>query len=119
MSAVRAQGSTPADRAATNGDREGSELEQLRAEVERLRGLLGPSEESYVKLRMDLLGARDVAIGAAAEVGALKGRCLALEAQVARLTRDHIWFRDNVVRRLRAVQGWTSPKTVAKRILGR
>jgi len=78
-----------------------SEVELLRAEVARLRELLGPSEESYVKLRLDLLGARDAAIGAEAEAGRLKGYCRALEAQVARLDRDQIWFRQQVVMRMK------------------
>ena len=128
MSAARAQESptstsvtsaSSASSAEAGADGDRLELQRLRAEVERLRALVGPSEESYVKLRTDLLGARDAAIGATAEVGALKGRCHALEAQVARLTRDHIWFRDNVVRRLKAVQVWTSPRSAAKKILGR
>jgi predicted nucleic acid-binding Zn-ribbon protein len=78
-----------------------AELEHLRAEVARLRELLGPSEESYVKLRVDLLGARDAAIGAEAEAGRLKGYAKALEAQVARLDRDQIWFRQQVVMRMK------------------
>jgi hypothetical protein len=77
------------------------ELQELRAEVVRLRALLGPSEESYAKLRMDLLAARDAAIGAEAELGNLKGYNAALEAEVVRLQRDFVWFREQVVMRLK------------------
>ena len=85
------------------------EVTALRAEVQRLRDLVGPSEESYVKLRLDVLGARDAAMGAIAETGQLKGRCAALEAQVARLTRDPIWFRDQVLLRLRDARHRATP----------
>jgi predicted nucleic acid-binding Zn-ribbon protein len=84
-----------------SGTQSGTEIAELRAEVARLRELLGPSEESYVKLRLDVLGARDAAIGAEAEAGRLKGYCKALEAQVARLDRDQIWFRQQVVMRMK------------------
>jgi predicted nucleic acid-binding Zn-ribbon protein len=86
-----------------------AELEHLRAEVARLRELVGPSEESYVKLRLDVLGARDAAIGAQAEAGRLKGYCKALEAQVARLDRDQIWFREQVVMRMKNLRHQATP----------
>lgn len=86
-----------------------AELEHLRAEVERLRALVGPSEESYVKLRLDVLGARDAAIGAEAEAGRLKGYCQALEAQIVRLDRDQIWFREQVVMRMKNLRYKATP----------
>lgn len=86
-----------------------AELEHLRSEVARLRALVGPSEESYVKLRLDVLGARDAAIGAEAEAGRLKGYCHALEAQVARLDRDQIWFRQQVVMRMKNLRHSATP----------
>jgi hypothetical protein len=86
------------------------ELDELRAEVERLRALVGPSEEAYVKLRLDLLGAKDVAVGAEAEVGRLRGQVMSLQAEVLRLERDFVWFRHSVLRRLKALAarrpGW-------------
>ena len=90
-------------------DHSSAELEHLRAEVARLRELVGPSEESYVKLRLDVLGARDAAIGAQAEAGRLKGYCKALEAQVARLDRDQIWFREQVVMRMKNLRHQATP----------
>ena len=81
------------------------ELVHLRAEVARLRELLGPDEASYVKLRLDVLGARDAAIGAEAEAGRLKAYCQALEAQMVRMQRDHEWLRDRVIVRVRALRG--------------
>lgn len=86
-----------------------AELEHLRTEVGRLRALVGPSEESYAKLRLDVLGARDAAIGAEAEVGRLKGRCTALEAEFARLNRDQVWFRQQVVMRLQRLRSKATP----------
>lgn len=94
-----------------------AELEHLRAELDRLRQLVGPSEESYVKLRLDVLGARDAAIGAEAEAGRLKGYCKALEAQVARLDRDQIWFRQQVVMRLKGLRHKATPSL--GRVVGR
>ncbi len=76
----------------------------LRAEVDRLRALLGPSEESYVKLRLDVLGARDAAIGAEAELGRLKAYCQALEAETVRMKRDHEWLRGQVLNRIRRLR---------------
>ena len=50
------------------------ELTRLRSEVERLQGLIGPSEKSYRKLQLDVLGARDAAIAAEAELGYVRGQ---------------------------------------------
>jgi hypothetical protein len=47
-------------------------MEELRDEVLRLRALVGPDEKSYLQLKLDLLGARDHAIGAEAEAGRLR-----------------------------------------------
>jgi hypothetical protein len=80
------------------------ELEALRHEVAHLRALVGPSEESYIKLRLDVLGARDAAIGAEAEAGRIKGRVASLEAEIARQQRDQIWFRERVVMQLKGVR---------------
>jgi hypothetical protein len=98
-----------------------TEVESLRAEIARLRALVGPSEESYVKLRLDVLGARDAAIGAEAEAGRLKGYCQALEAQVARLDRDQIWFREQVVMRMKTLRDQATPSIgrVVSRLSGR
>ena len=45
----------------------------LRAEVERLRRLVGPCEQSYDDLRADLLAARDAAKFAEQAAGELRG----------------------------------------------
>lgn len=81
------------------------EVELLRAEVARLRELVGPSEESYIKLRTDLLGARDAAIGAESEVGVQRGYSQALEAEVARLQRDFVWFREQIIMKAKRLRG--------------
>jgi hypothetical protein len=61
------------------------ELDALRAEVARLRGLLGPSEDAYVTLRLDVLAARDSAIGAEAALGEVRAQVTRLEAEVEEL----------------------------------
>jgi hypothetical protein len=91
----------PPKPAAASGSSATAELELLRAEVARLRELVGPSEESYVKLRLDVLGARDAAMGAEAELGRLKGYVQALEAQSLRMERDQLWLREQVIMRLK------------------
>lgn len=76
----------------------------LRSELDRLRGLVGPDERSYEQLRIDLLGARDAARGAEAALGNAEGRIVELEAEVARLRRDHEWLRHEVVGRARRIR---------------
>jgi hypothetical protein len=89
------------------------DVEALRAEVHRLRSLVGPSEESYEKLRLDVLAARDAALGAEAALGNAEGYCRALEAEVTRLQRDHEWFRHEVIARLRRLRpNWS--KTIGR-----
>jgi hypothetical protein len=78
-----------------------SDQESMHAELERLRAMVGPSEESYIELRLDVLAARDAVIGAEAEVGAQRAYVLALEAEVTRLQRDFEWLRVKVIDPLR------------------
>jgi hypothetical protein len=81
-------------------DAQQRELLALRAEVERLRALVGPTEESYGKLRLDVLGARDAAIAAEAELGRARARISALETDVARYRRDFVLLRRLVIRQM-------------------
>ena len=80
---------------------EHDEMASLRAEVELLRALLGPSERDYVQLRLDLLGAVDAAKGAQAALGEAEGRCRVLEAEVAHLQRSHRWLRRELMARVK------------------
>ena len=80
------------------------ELEQLRKEVARLRELVGPSEKSYVDLKLDMWGARDAVIGAEAEAGILKGRIKTLEAELVRAVREQRWIRAEIIHRLRSLR---------------
>jgi hypothetical protein len=50
-----------------------AEVAPLRAEVERLRRLVGPCEQSYSDLRADLIAARDTAKSAEQAAGELRG----------------------------------------------
>lgn len=78
-------------------DEQLEELEALRAEV--------------VRLRLDVLAARDAARGAEAALGQVEGYCRTLEAEVVRLQRDHEWFRHEVVARLRRLRGsWSTTR---------
>ena len=65
----------------------------LRAEVARLRDLVGPDEVAYVKLRTELWAARDAAMGAELSAGTLRGRVLALESQLVRTTRQSRYLK--------------------------
>lgn len=80
------------------------ELQELRAEVERLRELVGPSEDSYEKLRLDVLGARDAARAAEIQAGTLRARVMQLEVMITGYERDFEWFRDNAIRRLQSMK---------------
>jgi hypothetical protein len=97
----------------TAPDAADAELAGLRAEVERLRELVGPSEASYVKLKMDLLSARDAVIGAEAEAGLLRGRIRSLEAELTRAIKEQQWFKAEVLSRLRAY------RLLPRRVIGR
>jgi predicted nucleic acid-binding Zn-ribbon protein len=90
-----------------------AEVEALRVEIDRLRSLLGPSEESYQKLRLDVLAARDAALGAEAALGNVEGYSRSLEAEVTRLQRDQEWFRHEVIARLRRLRP-TWSKTIGR-----
>jgi hypothetical protein len=76
----------------------------LQAEVERLRALVGPDEQSYIKLRTDLWAARDAAIGAEMEAGQLRGRVHALESELVRARRDFRWLRKLVLKPVRRLK---------------
>jgi hypothetical protein len=96
-------------------------VESLWAEVQRLRALVGPSEESYVALRLDVLGARDAAMGSEMELGEARALVRTLGSEVDRLQRDHVWLRQAVIRRLIEFKGLlrSSPKRAAKRLVNR
>src|SRR5205085_9911470 len=76
----------------------------LEAEVERLRNLVGPDEQSYIKLRTDLWAARDAAIGAEMEAGQLRGRVHALESELVRARREFRWLRQLVLKPVRRLK---------------
>lgn len=85
----------------------GDEIAALTAEVERLRALVGPSEEDYLKLRLDVLGARDAVITAEAEVGEQRARNQLLDTELARARRDFLWMREQVVVKAKSLRGRT------------
>ena len=89
------------------------ELEHLRAEVARLRELVGPSEQSYIKLKTDVWSARDAVIGAEAEVGMLRGRVRSLEAELTRAIKEQQWFKAEIINRLKAY------RVLHRRVIGK
>ncbi len=80
----------------------GDDVDALRAEVERLREIVGPSEEHYLELRHELLAARDAVRGAEAVAGNLRGRVVEMEAAVVRAQQDQEHFQQIVYNSLRA-----------------
>lgn len=98
-------------------DRGGTETEdELRAEVERLRALVGPSESSYEDLQQDLLAARDAARGAEAAAGVLRGQVAELHVELARARQDQEHFQRMLSDRLRSSAGRVS-RSVRARLL--
>jgi len=75
-------------------------FDDLQAEIERLRSLVGPSELSYEQLRSDAQSARDAARKAEFEAGRARAEIVRLENDIRRWQRDFVWFRDRVIRRL-------------------
>jgi hypothetical protein len=97
-------------------DDPGDDVAALRAEVERLRALVGPTEAGYLDLRQDLLAARDAARGAEAAAGVQRGRVAELEVALARARQDQEQFQRLVLNRVRATAGRLS-RSVRSRLL--
>ncbi len=80
------------------------EIAALTTEVERLRALVGPSEDDYRKLQLDVLGARDAAMVAEVAVGLERSRNQLLETELARAQRDFLWMRQQVIARAKSLR---------------
>ena len=78
-----------------------TEVAALRAEVARLRDLVGPDEVAYVKLKTELWAARDAAMGAELEAGTLRGRVQSLESALVRATRQSRYLQRLAISPLR------------------
>ena len=61
----------------------------LSEEVERLRGLIGPSERGFVALRHDVEAAEAHARAASTEAGELRGQIREMSVQLSRARQDH------------------------------
>ena len=93
------------------------ELLALRAEVERLQALVGPSEKSYLDLQLDVLGARDAAKAAEAALGVARGRNRELQAERDRFEREFHWLRHMIVTRLLGLRRYVpTVRKVARRL---
>jgi predicted nucleic acid-binding Zn-ribbon protein len=82
-----------------------NDVDALRAEVERLRALVGPDEASYQQLRVDLWAARDAAFGAEMAAGELRGQVKVLEGEVVRAQRNSKWLKARLKAPLRRIKG--------------
>jgi hypothetical protein len=78
---------------------------ELQTEIDRLRTLVGPDEQDYAALRQDLLAARDVAKGAEASTGALRGQVAQLHVELARARQDQDHFQRLVINRAQSTVG--------------
>jgi len=82
-----------------------NDVDALRAEVERLRALVGPDEAAYQQLRVDLWAARDAAFGAEMAAGELRGQVKILEGQLDRAQRNAKWLKTRLKAPLRRIKG--------------
>ncbi|MEY3361935.1 MAG: hypothetical protein RL531_1654 [Actinomycetota bacterium] len=82
-----------------------NDVDALRAEVERLRALVGPDEAAYQQLRVDLWAARDAAFGAEMAAGELRGQVRILEGRLARAERNSKWLKARLKAPLRRIKG--------------
>ena len=78
-----------------------TELDELRAEVDRLRALVGPNEQSYIQLKTEIWSARDAVIGAEAENGLLRGQVKSMHAAVAPTLMINQFLKDEVLLRIK------------------
>jgi hypothetical protein len=78
-----------------------TELEELRAEVDRLRALVGPNEQSYIQLKTEIWSARDAVIGAEAENGLLRGQVKSMHAAVAPTLMINQFLKDEIFLRIK------------------
>lgn len=76
------------------------ELTALRAEVERLRRLVGPSERAYDELREDLLAAREAAKQAEAAAGEVRGELAEVYVALDRARQIEAVMQRTIVGRL-------------------
>jgi hypothetical protein len=70
------------------------EVADLRAEVQRLRDLVGPEELSYTALKLELWTVRDLFIGMDAELGNVRAHSRSLDRDVEVLRRELHQTRD-------------------------
>lgn len=80
------------------------DLAELRAEVDRLRDLVGPSEQSYLDLRHELMAATDAVRGAQAELGSARGENVELRVALSRAQQDQDHFQVVVFDNLRGIR---------------
>lgn len=85
----------------TTAPADATEIAALRAEVARLRDLVGADEVAYVKLKTELWAARDAAMGAELEAGTLRGRVQSLESALVRATRQSRYLQRLAISPLR------------------
>jgi len=82
-----------------------TDVDALRAEVLRLREIIGPDEATYQHLRVELWAARDAAFGAEMAAGELRGQVKVLEGQLVRAHRNSKWLKARIKAPLRRIKG--------------
>ncbi|MFM7272070.1 MAG: hypothetical protein ACKO2C_10635 [Actinomycetes bacterium] len=82
-----------------------TDADALRAEVLRLREIVGPDEATYQQLRVELWAARDAAFGAEMAAGELRGQVKVLEGQLVRAHRNSKWLKARLKAPLRRIKG--------------
>jgi hypothetical protein len=90
-----------------------ADVASLRAELARLRRLVGPSEQSYDDLRADVLAARDAVRLAEAAAGELRGELTEVYVALARARQIETALRHTFLGRVYRIVGR------ARRELGR
>lgn len=79
-------------------------VDVMAAELERLRALVGPLEESYEDLRVELAEARQAVRIAELDAGRLRGELTAMSVDLHRARQDQYHVRRLLLRPLRALR---------------
>lgn len=77
--------------------------DDVTAELERLRALVGPNEQSYDDLRAELARASDAVKEAEAEAGRLRGTITAMQLELHRARQDQFHLQRVALRPVSAL----------------
>jgi len=77
--------------------RDGIDLVDSNAEIDRLRSLVGPNESDYAALRSEIAAASRAVRAAEAANGELRGQVTRLEFELERARQDQVYVRRLIV----------------------